>query len=364
MTVRAKILAVDDEPDFEALLKQRFRRQIRSSELAFRFARHGEEALAVLAEDPEIELLLLDINMPVMDGLTLLSVLQQRQIPVRAIIVSAYGDMANIRSAMNRGAFDFVTKPVDLNDLEITVRKTLSDIARVRELDRRRAAAERARSNLSRYFSPNLVGLLAERDEPLGPVRRETVAVLFADIVGFTRMAEHMAPDAVVSLLRKFHEHMASEIFACGGTIDKYIGDAILAVFGLPTPGPGDAAHALCCAARMLQALERWNAQRSDRGEPALAIGIGINYGPAVLGDVGSDQGLSFTVIGDTVNTAHRLQVLTRTMKTPLVVADALIAKLDGGGTEEVERLLGHLRDQGEQVLRGRSTPVRVWTRG
>ena len=99
------------------------------------------------------------------------------------------------------------------------------------------------------------------------------------------------------------------------------------------------------------------------RGEPAFAIGIGINYGPAVLGDVGSDHGLSFTVIGDTVNTAHRLQVLTCTMKTPLVVADALIAKLDGGGTEEVERLLGHLRDQGEQVLRGRNTPVRVWTR-
>ena len=124
---QAKILAVDDEPDFEALLKQQFRRQIRSGDYAFRFARHGEEALTVLAEDPDIELLLLDINMPVMDGLTLLSVLQQRQIAVRAIIVSAYGDMDNIRTAMNRGAFDFVTKPVDLSDLEITVRKTLDD---------------------------------------------------------------------------------------------------------------------------------------------------------------------------------------------------------------------------------------------
>src|SRR5262249_44427356 len=158
---------------------------------------------------------------------------------------------------------------------------------------------------------------------------------------------------------REFHEHMASEIFACGGTIDKYIGDAILAVFGLPTSGPRDAAQALCCAERMLQALERWNAQRRSRGEPDLVIGIGVNYGPAVLGDVGSDQGLSFTVIGDTVNTAHRLQGLTRTLETPLVVADTLIARLDSGRTEEVERLLGHLRDQGEQVLRGRSTPVR-----
>src|SRR5262249_57763707 len=124
-----------------------------------------------------------------------------------------------------------------------------------------------------------------------------------------------------------------------------------------------DAAQALRCAGQMLQALERWNAQRSARGEPALAIGIGINYGPAVLGDVGSDQGLSFTVIGDTVNTAHRLQGLTRTLQTPLVVADALIAQLDGGRTEEVDRLVGQLDDQGEQALRGRSTPVRIWTK-
>jgi adenylate cyclase len=264
---------------------------------------------------------------------------------------------------MNRGAFDFVTKPVDLNDLEITVRKTLDDISRVRDLDRRRAAAERARSNLARYFSPNLVSLLAEQDKPLGPVRRETVAVLFADIVGFTQMSERMEPDDVVGLLRQFHEYMAAEIFACGGTIDKYIGDAILAVFGLPTSGPDDAANALCCAGRMLAALERWNAERCARGEPALAIGIGLNYGPAVLGDVGSDQGLSFTVIGDTVNTAHRLQVLTRTLQTQLVVGHALIAKLDGGGTEEAARLIGPLRDQGEQTLRGRSSPVRVWTK-
>src|SRR5207302_1848902 len=210
----AKILAVDDEADFEVLIRQRFRRQIRDQEFAFRFAHHGEEALAVLAEEPDIALLLLDINMPVMDGLTLLAELRARQSDVRAIIVSAYGDMANIRTAMNRGAFDFVTKPVDLNDLDITIRKTLDDIARVREIDRQRAAAERARANLSRYFSPNLVEMLAARDEPLGAVRRQTLAVLFADIVGFTSMAERMTPEAVVAMLREYHERMTAQIFA------------------------------------------------------------------------------------------------------------------------------------------------------
>ena len=359
----AKILAVDDEVDFETLIRQRFRRQIRAEEFTFRFAHHGEEALAVLAEEPDIGLLLLDINMPVMDGLTLLAELRERQSDVRAIIVSAYGDMTNLRTAMNRGAFDFVTKPVDLNDLEITIRKTLEDIAKLRELDRQRAAAERARTNLSRYFSPNLVALLADRDEPLGAVRRQTVAVLFVDIVGFTRMAEHLAPEAVVTMLRQFHERMTAQIFACGGTVEKYIGDEIFAVFGLPDASPEDAANALKCAELMIAALAEWNIERGQQGEQKLAIGIGVNYGPAVIGDVGSEHSLSFTVIGDTVNTASRMQGLTRSLGTPLVVGDTLVSAIAAAPANGAAELLGALDDQGEQALRGRSGPVRIWTR-
>ena len=242
MTGPAKILGVDDEADFEVLIRQRFRRQIRDGEFTFCFARHGQEALDRLSAEPDIHLMLLDINMPVMDGLTLLTELRERQSPVRAIIVSAYGDMTNLRTAMNRGAFDFVTKPVDLDDLEITIRKTLAEIEKLRGIERLRAAAERARTNLSRYFSPNIVEMLAAQDEPLGAVRRQTVAVLFVDIVGFTRMAEAMPPEAVVTLVRQFHERMTAQIFACGGTVEKYIGDAIFAVFGVPTASDNDAA--------------------------------------------------------------------------------------------------------------------------
>ena len=359
----AKILAVDDEPDFELLLTQRFRRQIREGEFSFRAARDGEEALAALAAEPDIDLLLLDINMPVMDGLTLLARLREKQMRVKAIIVSAYGDMTNLRTAMNRGAFDFVTKPVDLNDLEITIRKTLDDIGKLREIERQRAAAERARNNLSRYFSPNLVEMLAERDEPLGAVRRQTVAVLFADIVGFTSMAERMAPEAVVRMLRDYHERMTAQIFACGGTIDKYIGDEIFAVFGVPAASREDAANALKCANMMLGALECWNEEREARGEPRLAIGIGLNYGPAVLGDVGSEHSFSFTVIGDTVNTASRLQRLTRSLETPLVVGDALVDALNSEASGSVAAVANELQDRGEQTLRGRAEAVRIWTR-
>jgi len=358
----AKILAVDDEPDFELLITQRFRRQIRDKEFDFRFAHHGEEALEKLAAEPDIDLMLLDINMPVMDGLTLLARLREQRMEVRTIIVSAYGDMQNLRTAMNRGAFDFVTKPVDLNDLEITLRKTLDDIARLRDVDRRREAAERARGNLARYFSPHFAAMLAERDEPLGAVRRQNVAVLFADIVGFTRMAEAMAPEAVVTMLRQFHDRMTTQIFACGGSVEKYIGDEIFAVFGVPEPTGEDAANALKCGQSMLRALATWNCEREAAGESRLAIGVGLNYGPAVLGDVGSEQTLSFTVIGDTVNTASRLQGLTRTLETPLVVADAVIQAVEPAADGDAAALLGQLRDEGEQQVRGRSGTVRIWT--
>jgi adenylate cyclase len=359
----AKILAVDDEPDFELLIRQRFRREIRDEEFEFRFAHHGEEALATLSSEPDIELMLLDINMPVMDGLTLLTELRERQLEVQAIIVSAYGDMTNLRTAMNRGAFDFVTKPVDLRDLEITVRKALANVAKLREMDRQRMAAERARNNLSRYFSPNIVELLAAQDEPLGAGRRETVAVLFADIVAFTQMAEVMAPEDVLALLREFHTRMTAQIFASGGTVDQYMGDGIIAVFGAPVASPNDAANALNCAEMMLDALEHWNDERERKGEARLDIGIGLNYGQVVLGDVGSEHSMSFTAIGDTVNTAARLQVLTRSLKTPLVVGDAVVQAIQASSPEIAAERIGRLEDRGEHNLRGRASPVRIWTR-
>ena len=123
-----RILMVDDELDMELLVRQRFRRRIRKGEFEFLFAHNGQEALDALEENPDIRLVLSDINMPVMDGLTLLGQLENANPEIRAVIISAYGDMANIRTAMNRGAFDFVTKPIDFKDLQITIEKTLRHI--------------------------------------------------------------------------------------------------------------------------------------------------------------------------------------------------------------------------------------------
>jgi sigma-B regulation protein RsbU (phosphoserine phosphatase) len=128
-----RILVVDDEPDLELLISQRFRKRIRSNELDFLFAGNGEEALQRLDAHRDVDVVLTDINMPVMDGLTLLSKLREHHPTLRSVIVSAYGDMPNIRAALNRGAFDFLTKPIDFPDLEITLDRTIQEASALKQ---------------------------------------------------------------------------------------------------------------------------------------------------------------------------------------------------------------------------------------
>ncbi|HEY9613078.1 sensor histidine kinase [Allocoleopsis sp.] len=128
----AKILVVDDEPLLEYVIQQHFREKIRSNELVFSFASNGRQALEQLESDPQIGVVLTDINMPEMDGLDLLSHLKEKDSTLKAVVVSAYGDLANIRTAMNRGAFDFLTKPIDFNDLELTLQRSLESVQQTR----------------------------------------------------------------------------------------------------------------------------------------------------------------------------------------------------------------------------------------
>jgi YesN/AraC family two-component response regulator len=166
----AKILVVDDEPDLELLIRQKFRRQIRDKEFEFVFARNGVEALKRLHTDPQIDLVLADINMPEMDGLTLLEKLDDLNPVLRAVIISAYGDMANIRAAMNRGAYDFITKPIDFQDLEITINRTLHHVQRyLQQVARLTDAAAAVEAG---EFDPASLDVVAECGGELGRLAR------------------------------------------------------------------------------------------------------------------------------------------------------------------------------------------------
>ena len=231
-------------------------------------------------------------------------------------------------------------------------------VGRMRRLVHAQARVERARANLARHVSSNLVEELAAADEPFGPVRTEEVAVLFVDIVGFTGLCERMAPWAIVAMLREFHGRMAGCVFEHGGTLDKFIGDSVMATFGTPHPGPRDAADALACARAMLSSLDDWNRARTAHGEVALRVGIGLHFGPVVLGDIGDERRLEFAVLGDTVNIASRLEALTRSLGTPLAVSRALV---DRALAQAGEQAIVGMRRHPPLTVRGRMEAVELW---
>ena len=232
-------------------------------------------------------------------------------------------------------------------------------VRRSRTLVAERLDAERTRGNLARYFSPKVVETLAERDEPLGRVRRQSVGVLFADLVGFTTMAEEMTPEEVMTLLRDFHGRMEEEVFRHGGCLEKFIGDALLATFGVPDPGPRDATDTLACARGMRDALQIWNRERTASGLPALRMGVGLHHGPVVAGDIGSRRSMAFATVGDTTNVTSRLQALTREMGASIVASGALVAAVEREAAEA--GLLAGLTARGPHALRGRDTPIELW---
>jgi adenylate cyclase len=233
-------------------------------------------------------------------------------------------------------------------------------VRRSRSLVAERAEAERERGNLARYFSPKVVEVLAERDEPLGRVRRQAVGVLFADLVGFTTLAEDMTPEEVMALLRDFHGRMEDQVFRHGGCLEKFIGDALLATFGVPDVGSRDATDALACARGMLAALAAWNGERVARGLAPLRIGVGLHYGQVVLGDIGSERSMAFATVGDTINVTSRLQSLTRDLGATIVASGALVAAIEREAADGVVLLKG-LAPRGAHTLRGRDTALELW---
>ncbi len=224
------------------------------------------------------------------------------------------------------------------------------------------AASARERANLARYFPPTIVDQLAELDQPLGTVRSQPVAVMFVDIVGFTRLAERQEPAVIVALLRRFHGLMERAIFDHDGTLDKFLGDGVMCTFGTPAAGPHDAANAFRCARAMVAAIEAWNAERRAAGEAPIRLSIGIHYGEVVLGDIGSERRLEFAVLGDVVNVASRLEESTRELASQVVVSDDLVRRARDQAGEGADTMLADLRAGPPQKLRGREEPVAVWT--
>jgi adenylate cyclase len=299
-----KILVADDEIDLEMLIKQKFRRQIREHEYEFIFAANGNEAIEKLQQHDDVDIVLSDINMPEMDGLTLLTQLNEISPLIKAVIVSAYGDMDNIRTAMNRGAFDFLCKPINFEDLDLTVKKTIQHVAQLRKT----LEAIKENNILKMYVDETVLNFMNRREYESSLMLSETVeaTAVFIDICSFTTISENEPPDTVVRLLNKYFDVMVKEILAQNGFIDKFIGDAIMAVFR----GDFHLDRAIDACLAVRTAIEKLPALKDDGFSFFPKVSIGINSGEMISGNIGSGnlKRLDYTVVGDSVNIAQRLQ--------------------------------------------------------
>lgn len=341
----AKILVVDDETDLEVLIKQKFRQKIREHEYEFLFAINGKHALEQLEKNDDVDIVLSDINMPEMDGLTLLSKLNEQKSLLKSVIVSAYGDMDNIRTAMNRGAFDFITKPVNFEDLELTMNKTIKHVQQMRETMK----AVKENNILKMYVDETVLNFMGSREFESSLMANETVVatVVFIDICSFTTISENEIPDTVVKLLNKYFDVMVKEIIAQEGYIDKFIGDAIMAVFR----GEYHLDRAIDASLSVRKKIEELP---NETGNIFFApkVSIGINSGEMISGNIGSAnlRRLDYTVIGDAVNTAQRLQS----------VAEAGQILISENSFEKVKESF-NCRKVGEINLKNKANPVMTY---
>lgn len=207
---------------------------------------------------------------------------------------------------------------------------------------------------LSRYFTPDVAAAIqSNKSDQENEQRTFELTVLFTDIRDFTRMSSTMTDSEVIGMLNEVHEHLVSCIFLTGGTLDKYLGDGVMAYFGAPVATADHADKAFECANMMRSEIQRLNEKRIARGEPAIQIGIGMHSGPAIVGDIGAEIRREFTIIGDTVNVASRIESLTKKHQVDLLLTSA---------TREKLRNKHSLRSLGFDEIRGTQLKLETFT--
>ena len=353
-----QLLVVDDEVDMESLFRLRFRRDIRDGRLSFRFFNDPAKALDAVAEDPSLEVIITDLNMPGIHGLDLIERVETLDRPVKVIVLTAYGDIQNIRAAMMRGAFDFLMKPLDVEDLRVTLAKAAAITRRLRAgLD----AAERARmldernqfveEVFGRHVSKDVMSHLLTSPSGLGISERRELTFLMADIRGFSHMVESMEPEDAIAALNSYLQAATEVILSHNGTVIEILGDGLLVFFGAPVEDPKSPEHAACAALELELAMEQLNARHREKGYPEMAVGIGVHTGAAVVGTIGSSLRQKYAALGRSVNLVARIE--EQTLGGQVLVSGAT---LDALGP------LAMTRDTPYEVrLKGMAAPVPVF---
>lgn len=329
MNDAAAILVVDDDPDNRTLVA----RFLSAAGHAVIEAASGEEALAVAAREP-LALVLLDVMLPGLSGFEVCQRLKRdpKHSGTPVIMVTALGDPDSRTRAFESDADEFIAKPVFRPELLARVRSILH--ARQLRLEKEAALLaleaekrDRLQALFERYMSKTVAEHLLrlsdeERSRLLSHQRRVECAVMFTDVRGFTAMSDALAPDEVVGILNDHFNSLTEIAHAHAGTIFNMTGDGLLIAFGVPIPQAEPCRAALGAALEMLRDFRALSAEVRRRHGLEIGLGIGVNYGPVIMGNVGSDRFLTFTIIGDTVNVAARVQALADA--GTVVVTDAV----------------------------------------
>ena len=286
--------------------------------------------------------------------------ISSENIPLTEAAFAAFMPDRDLASILNPNNFLFYIRVQEVVVFFIVAATLSVVVRRYGNLLMGHAALERERANLARYFSPNVVEELSNNDEPLKQIRTQDVAVLFVDIVGFTHYAASRSSEEVIVTLRQFHQRMEQEVFRHNGTLDKYLGDGLMATFGTPFASDRDAFNALRCARAMIASVAAWNTDREAAGEPPVQASFGLHYGPAVLGDIGANR-LEFAVIGNTVNVASRVEALTRGLSVKLAATDELLKRVQNEVNGE-DQAISDLVPHSDVAIRGLDHKITVWT--
>jgi len=311
----ATILVVDDNEMNRDVLSRRLKRQGYEVEVAV----DGPAALEKIeADDPEIDLVLLDIMMPGMSGLEVLEKVRESrsrgELPI--IMVTAKSESEDIVQALEKGANDYVTKPIDFaivrarSEAQIALKRAIGETALLaRQLELRNSMI---RQIFGRYITDQVVASLLENPDglKLGGEKRN-ISILMADLRGFTSLSERLLPEQVVAMLNNYLGTMADVIGEAGGTVDEFQGDGILVLFGAPVPRPDHARAALECALKMELAIAEVNRMNREAGLPEVQMGVGVNTGDVVVGNIGSEKRTKYGVVGSNVNLTARIESYT-----------------------------------------------------
>jgi class 3 adenylate cyclase len=219
---------------------------------------------------------------------------------------------------------------------------------------------EQERANLARFFSPSIADQLIKVQAPFSVTRCQSAAVLFVDIVGFTEFSSNKSPDAVVRVLRNLLRLFSDAVFSNHGSIDKFLGDGLMAFFGPPSTSLRNATDAAECALDLVKSVESWN-RYADAGDRPVRIAVGIHYGEVIHGDVGNEKRLELTLIGDTVNVASRVESYCRVLDVPVLVTGQFIHALSAECSLDLAKAFN---DEGAHMLRGCKEPIRLFSIG